>query len=80
VPNTFPLYNSAQLKVNDALKNMRNSIEETNILSLDGTEFEKTMNIIAELVEEASFGVNYVYRANRLNKALSILSELLSQL
>jgi len=80
VPNTLPLYNSAQLKINDAIKNMRNSIEETNILGLDGAEFEKNMNIIAELVEEASFGANYVYRANQLNKALSILSELLSQL
>jgi hypothetical protein len=80
VPNTFPLYNSAQSKINDALENLRDSMKEANNLNLDVAELEKNMNKVDVLVEKSSFGANYVYRASQLNKALSILSELLSQL
>jgi hypothetical protein len=80
VPNTFPLYNSAQSKINDALESLRNSMEEAHNLNLDVAEFEKNMDKVDVLVEKSSFGANYVYRASQLNKALSILFELLSQL
>lgn len=78
VPNTYPLYNTIQSKINVAILNLQNSLYKNN-KNIE-PEIERNLDKINELVNTASFGANYVFRATQLNKAFSILSDLLSQL